>query len=118
MTDEGINLVYRIAVAGGLRNLASLIERRMDLPVPRNVEISYSVIADSDEDARAEVDRIAGILGETPGYPYGDSHYIVTHDFGPVTYAAVAITREYMDRYRAEMEAEYSDPRKETGGSE
>ncbi|MFC5186417.1 hypothetical protein [Actinomadura harenae] len=103
--EPGINLVYRIAVAGGLRNLASLIERRMDLPVPMRVEIHYPVIGDTDDAERAEIDRIAAILGETPEYQYNGHHYTVTHEMGPVAYVATAITREYMARHNAETAA-------------
>lgn len=103
--DDGINLVYRIGVAGGLRNLATFLERRLELPVPRHVNIHYPVVAESDEAERREVERIAEILGETPGYPYDPHHYTVRRNFGPVAYIATAINREHMARYLAEMEA-------------
>lgn len=103
--ESGIDLVHRIAIAGGLRSLASLIERRMDLPVPRHVEIHHAVIGESDDAERREVDRIAAILGETPRYGSDRQHYTVTRQFGPVTYTATAITEQDMARYQAETEA-------------
>jgi hypothetical protein len=93
--------LHRIRVAAGLRDLASFIERNPDLPIPRNVDISLSVIGDDDKQERDEIDRIAAILGVPATFPYGLHHYRAAREFGPVTFSALAISQEYMRMHHA-----------------
>lgn len=98
------DIIRRIRVAGGLRDLAAFIETNLDLPVPHRVEISYAVIEVSDKAAREEVDRIGRILGEIPSTEYEEHHYAVSRRFGPVTFTATAITRDYIAHHIAKWQ--------------
>ncbi|MGI5204075.1 hypothetical protein ACQEU6_21155 [Spirillospora sp. CA-108201] len=88
----------RSRLVDGLRNLAAFLETHTDLPVPGTVEVLYSVIDATDERERAEVDRIAEILGVTATPECDGAHYVATGSFGTVHYRAVAITEEWMKR--------------------
>lgn len=91
-------------VSRGLRALADFLDAHPDLPVPWFVEAKAPTAGEGDAGHRAEVDRIAAILG----VPVDDrgSHYSTERDFGgSVKYAAVAITRAHMDAYSAHMES-------------
>ncbi|TDB80186.1 hypothetical protein E1264_34505 [Actinomadura sp. KC216] len=112
---NGKDALRRIKVAAGLRELASALERNIDLPVPPRVEITYPVIGQNDEAERAEVDRIGRILGEIPSEEWEGHHYAVTRNFGPVTYTATAITREWMARYCEKWRAAESYAREKWG---
>lgn len=93
--ERGMN---RAEVVDGLRALAAFIEANPGLPVPRNVEMLYSVIAETDQLEREEVDRIAALLGVTAIPECDGAHYVATGSFGAVHYRAVAITDEWMNR--------------------
>ena len=94
----------RAEVAAALRALASFIEEHPDLPLPWNVPAAPHLDG-TDEDDRAEVDRIAAILGVAP-HQNGPSHYEVHRDFGArVSYGAVAITEAHMVAWRESQEA-------------
>ncbi|MCP9947324.1 DUF6197 family protein [Actinomadura madurae] len=92
----------RAAMVAGLRELADFIEARTDLPVPNSTKFVHHPDG-TDEEERAEVDRIARILGAEPEASAGGHHYLVTRRFGPVAFEAVAITDEHMARYTALM---------------
>ncbi|TDB86447.1 hypothetical protein E1264_17770 [Actinomadura sp. KC216] len=92
----------RAAFVAGLRELTEFLEAHPDLPLPRP-DLSFSVREGDDADERAEVDRIAEILGAEPEETADGGHYTVARSFGPVTYEAVAITSACMARYRALM---------------
>ena len=99
-------VIRHIPVAEGLRNAAIFIERHRDLPLGAGSDpLHVSVQEGSDEDSRAEVDRIAKILGVTAGDRLGGgTHYEARRDFGGgVTYRAVAINSTEMDRWNAHM---------------
>ncbi|GGV33946.1 hypothetical protein GCM10010182_67210 [Actinomadura cremea] len=83
----------------GLRDLADFIESHPELPLPTGSSVGPYVTG-TDEEERAEVDRIATILGVTAS---GDTHYIASRSFGPVTYEAIAIAADHMARYDALM---------------
>jgi len=88
-------------VIAGLHALAAFIEDNPGLPIPDGAYMNYSVIEDTDEQERAEVDRIAAMLGVTAGPNFGGKHYVTTAFFGPVLYRAVAISEEEMERHNA-----------------
>lgn len=100
MTDPNESLA-RAQMAGALRALAAFIERTPDLPLPNSCELLHSVREDDDETEHREVDRIAGILGVTPSEANGGAHYMAVRSWGPISYRAVAIAEEEMERYRA-----------------
>ena len=83
----------------GLRDLADFIESHPELPMPTRSSVG-PYITGTDEQQRAEVDRIAAILGVSAS---GDTHYIAPRPFGPVTYEAIAIAADHMARYDALM---------------
>lgn len=93
----------RAAFVAGLRELADFIESHPELPVPpryTKTPVSPHLNGTDDED-RAEVDRIAAILGAVPVTTRG-GHYEVARKFGGgVTYQAVAIPEQDMAVYRA-----------------
>ena len=71
------------------------------MPVPRFPGLTVHVTAASDEAERAEVDRIAGVLGVTPALNAAQTHYRARRAFGRVEVTAVAITAQAMAQYRA-----------------
>ncbi|WP_019634589.1 hypothetical protein [Actinomadura atramentaria] len=90
----------RAAYVGGLRELAAFLEARPDLPEPESVMVRPDIATGDEARDRAEVDRIAGVLGvETAGYPA--SQYFASRRFGPVEYTAVAIGHESAARTAA-----------------
>jgi hypothetical protein len=100
------DLLTRTKVITGLRQLADHLETHPDVPVTRHgwdLNI-YPDRGDGDGPARAEVDRIAAILGvqvndETPR----GGHYIASRAFGLISYAAVHIPAREMAAHRALM---------------
>lgn len=100
MIDQNEYLA-RAQMAGALRELAAFLERNLNLPLPNSCELLYSVMEDDDETERREVDRIAAILEVTPSEANGGAHYMAVRSWGPISYRAVAIAEEEMERYRA-----------------
>lgn len=88
-------------VIAGLHALAAFIEENPGLPIPDGAYMNYSVIEETDEQERAEVDRIAAMLGVNAGPNFSGNHYVATAFFGPVLYRAVAISEEEMERHNA-----------------
>jgi hypothetical protein len=99
----------RDRLIAGLRRLVDFLDDHPDLPVNDWAQVSYSITADDtgmsadDIEAakRAEVDRIAAVLGVTPTVRANGDHYIAALSFGPVTYQATAITDAHMARHMA-----------------
>lgn len=92
----------RAAYVAGLRELADYLEATPDLPVPDVSTVSYHPRG-TDEQGRAEVDRVAEVLGTAAESTAGGDHYQVTRRFGPVEYQAIAITADSQARYNAHM---------------
>ena len=92
----------RAAYVAWLRELADFVEATPDLPLPDLSSVTYHPRG-TDEQERAEVDRIAEVLGVDAQSTAGGAHYTATRRFGPVEYQAVAITAEHMRRYNAHM---------------
>jgi hypothetical protein len=91
-------------VINGLANAQAFLETHPDLPLNRyGNPLAVSVREGSDHANRAEVDRIAGILGVTATDPHGDGeHYAAVRHFGGgITYRATAISRRAMDGFYA-----------------
>lgn len=101
-------LIVRTQLIDGLRALADFLENEPDVPVNSWAHVSYSVTPadtadgeDSEDAKRAEVDRVAAVLGVTPTLSNNGSHYSAQRAFGPVEYRATAITQDHMAHYRA-----------------
>lgn len=79
----------RAAFVDGLRALADFLAAHGGLPVPQ-CETDVTFYPDgSDDDKRAEVDRLAASLGVRPACQAG--LYRAVRSFGPVTYQAVLL---------------------------
>lgn len=98
MTDSN----ERQAVIDGLGELATFLKEHPDAPVHSNVTITFFPCGNDDEAERAEVDRIAAILGVTSTANDRDTHYTAERSFGGVTYQAAAIRSDAMRRWDAE----------------
>ncbi len=96
----------RSDVVRGLRALADFLDAHPDLPAPWHVDAPAATSRSDDAAERAEVDRIAGILGVPAATtnPKG-THYEAERDFGGgVKYVATAITKAHMAAYNEHME--------------
>jgi hypothetical protein len=96
------DLFARAQIIAGLRTLADYIEGHPELPVPEyGWEVSVYPSGD-DEQQRAEIDRIADILGVKPADDtWRDGHYRAIKSFGRMTYRAVHIPPRSWAKYRA-----------------
>lgn len=89
----------RAAVIRGLRDLADFLETHPEVPVSFGANhIAYHARG-TDEAKRADIDRIAKILGVTPTDHNG--HYDTRRQFGAVAYEACAIQDAVMEQYNA-----------------
>lgn len=82
----------RTRFIAGLRDLAEFLDQNPLVPVPRFADVLVFPPFGSDAEMFAEVDAIAGLIGDTAesdGSPTG--HYTAMRQFGPVQYRAVAI---------------------------
>jgi hypothetical protein len=96
------DLFARAQIIVGLRKLADYLEDHPDLPVPEfGGDVTFYPRGD-DEQRRAEVDRIADILGVKPtDDTRRDGHYRAIKSFGRMTYRAVHIPSRSWARYQA-----------------
>lgn len=88
----------------GLHALADFLDTHPELPVPPFQTDVLIHIRGSDEEQRAEVDRLADLLG----VPVTDEtstggHYIAVRAFGPVEYRCVAVPRAVLAAFQAAM---------------
>ena len=96
MTQQPIvpgDLFARTQTINGLRALADFLETNPAVPVHEyGRDYTVHARAETDEAARAEVDRIAALLGEDVEDETGrGGHYTVSKTFGRITYTAVHI---------------------------
>ena len=75
----------------GLRVLATFLQDRLDVPAPRWADVYVFPPRGTDEQMRAEIDRIAARIGAEPTDDAAYGHYAAARLFGPVQYRAVAI---------------------------
>ncbi|NUW30742.1 hypothetical protein HTZ77_04800 [Nonomuraea sp. SMC257] len=99
-------MVARAQLIDGLRALADFLDTHPDVPTNSWAHVSYSVTANdvdggSEDAKRAEVGRVAAILGVTPTLSDSGSHYTALRTFGPVEFRATAITQEHMAMHEA-----------------
>jgi hypothetical protein len=76
----------------GLHALANFLEDGPQVPAPYNVDVLVFPTDASDDEGRAEIDRIAGLIGVNvhDGTAEHD-HYTASRIFGPVEYRAIFI---------------------------
>ncbi len=85
----------------GLRDLAGFLEANPD--VPADGRCTYMFHTDgTDEEQRAEVDRIAELIGED-AVDSGTGHYNATKHFGRVEYEVSAIDEATRAVYRSRI---------------
>jgi hypothetical protein len=104
------DLFARTQTIVGLRQLADYLEEHPDLPVKEyGFDLTIYPEADTDAGGRAEVDRIADILGVVPvdNTPMG-GHYIASKAFGRISYRAVHIPSRAWARYIARKSYEHN----------
>lgn len=92
----------RAAFTQGLRDLAEFLDTHPEIPVPATTARLSYFPEGTDAEERAEVDRIAGILGVEPTGA-DSTHYTASRHFGPIAYRVIAILAEEMERYHALM---------------
>lgn len=93
MTDD------RLALLHGLIHLAAFLQANPDVPTPRRAVVHYFAEHGDDDQMRARIDAIAGLLGSTADPDGG--HYTTSVRFGPVEYRAVAILSDARARHAA-----------------
>jgi hypothetical protein len=88
----------------GLYALAGYLTAHPDMPVPDEyTRIAITIHATgTDADKRAEVDRIAQLLGVPVTDETADhGHYYAERAFGPIAYGAIGILSDAIRRYNA-----------------
>lgn len=91
----------RQAIIDGLRELADALAEHPELPMPKYP--GFTIYPEgSDEEARAEVDRLAAVLGVTPTKSRRGTHYWADRKFGAIEYRVLAIADEDMKRHAAQ----------------
>jgi len=95
-TDGGMHA----RLAQSLREMAHYVETHPDLPIPSTAEVHYCIPAADDKTGEDETYRIAGILGAKVT---GDDISETQVSFGPVSYRATYIARDWMAAYNAHM---------------
>jgi hypothetical protein len=88
-------------VHAGLINLATFLEQHPGLPLGPVEPLCCPVTSGTDEENRAEVDRIARMLGVTAGIAFAcPGYYRACRDFGGgITYTATAVSNAEIDEY-------------------
>lgn len=89
------NPARRSLIIAGLRELADFLDANPDLPVPYSVNVTAFVPRAADRAMRAEVDRVAYLLGtdiDSEQIEYG--HYNTEATFGAVQYRLSGILAE------------------------
>jgi hypothetical protein len=86
----------------GLRTLADYLADHPQLPVPEYGSEVTVYPNGSEAEQRAEIDRIADLLGVKPTDNTGrDGHYTASKSFGRITYRAVHIPSRVWARHHA-----------------
>jgi hypothetical protein len=108
----------RQSVIDGLRELADFLTDHPDVPVSFSSINTISYLPHgTDEEERAEVDRVAAVLGVTAGSPGSPDHYSAVRQFGGIAYETVAISAAHMDRhYAAQTYANSVEPEAQSNG--
>src|SRR5512139_1281722 len=98
-------LIVRNETIQGLRALADFLQDNSEVPVREQGGEYMLFVGDrSDDEARAEVDRIAGLLGVAVQDDTGrGGHYTATRSFGRVAYHVVHIPDQARREHAARM---------------
>jgi hypothetical protein len=92
---------HQRAVIQGLWESADAALR--GIPFPLIVDIRYRPHGGSDAEKRAEIDRIAAMLGVEPEYSAGGERYSVTRRFSAVRYSALVVAAQPTTQHDALM---------------
>ena len=110
MTDQPCrvipgDLIERVQVITGLRQLANYLDQHPDLPVcPFGWDLNVYPRQATEAQNRAEVDRIAALLAVTPADQTSTGgHYTAARTFGRITYQAIYIPDRRMAAHDALM---------------
>jgi hypothetical protein len=94
----------RLALANSLRDLADFIDTNPDIPVPCGPVSVHYISLGSDEEIRADIDRIAAYLGTSiDPADLAAGHYATSISFGKVTYRAVGILAHARAQHEANL---------------
>ena len=86
------NPAERRDLISGLRALADFLEGNTEIPAPFSTDVLVFPPGVSDEDGRAEIDRIAAMIGAlVVDGTARNEHYVTSRRFGAVEYRAVFI---------------------------
>jgi hypothetical protein len=97
MTTETDLRAARIADA---RQILDLLEANPGIPFCYlRIEHIASVSAKDDDVARAEVDRVAALLGVEAGFPWEGAHYQANKMIGSACYQVIMVSKSAMKRY-------------------
>ncbi|QFY13707.1 hypothetical protein GBF35_50470 [Nonomuraea phyllanthi] len=88
----------RTEFIAGLRSLARFLADNPKVPVPTHGETILLHAAGTDNEQRAQVDRVADLIGSLAS---GGTHYKTARDFGPITYEVLAISEQHMRDHEA-----------------
>jgi hypothetical protein len=94
----------RSSLIAGLRDLADLLEGNPEVPAPRWTDVMVFPPDGTENEMRAEIDRIAALIDASiSDQTADDGHYTASRKFGPVQYKAVAIPARWLARRAARM---------------
>lgn len=95
----------RTEVSSGLRQLADYLDAHPDIPVALfGWDLLVGADGDNDTAKKAELDRIAAVLGVPVDYKSaGTGHYSAVRSFGPISYHAYHVTTKAKATYQAHM---------------
>jgi hypothetical protein len=98
------NLEERSSLIAGLRDLADFLEGNPEVPAPRWTDVLVFPPDGTDNEMKAEIDRIAALIDAgVSDLTADDGHYTASRKFGPVQYEAVAILARWQARRAARM---------------
>ncbi|XVQ85052.1 hypothetical protein ACQP2K_40600 [Microbispora siamensis] len=92
---------HRSAFIADVRTFADFLTATPNVPVPAQLDVAVFPTGGGDEVRRAEIDRIAAVLGTTTECDAG--HYRTSKTFGRVSYRAVAVSDGARERWDALM---------------
>ncbi|MDN3356116.1 hypothetical protein [Actinomadura sp. DC4] len=97
-----MSATHRADLIAGLHALADYLDTNPSLPVPEFSADLLVHIRGTDVEQRAEVDRVAGLLGvSVEDRTAHGGHYTAARGFGPVEYRCVAIPAKVMALHQA-----------------
>jgi hypothetical protein len=106
------NTATRTQITTGLRTLADYLDAHPDIPLaPYGWDLLVSTHTNDDTEGKAEIDRIAAILGvHVEDDTADDGHYTVVRAFGPIAYRAFHIPARRKTRHKVCRTGQADDP--------